>query len=252
MKYLPVILVALLVSACSSSTSKFEEVPEGGSATEVEVQEEVVVEKPAVCVWDNISVREEPSSKAKWVTSVSVGETLTYLGKSAIDSADKDRKYLSIKLADGTEGWSLADFIIVDSEVAVFTEDASIYKRPDLLTKTENVFSKFGIVAISNVEGDWSEVVGKRTDGKWITTGWVKGANLSKQAIDVAVAKFTSSALSKDSEEEQKEALNGILENSDLVTSQFIDDISKMLDDMTEEIVPEEIEEAADSISDAM
>ena len=107
-------------------------------------------------------------------------------------------------------------------------------------------------MAISNVEGDWSEVVGKRTDGKWITTGWVKGANLSKQAIDVAVAKFTSSALSKDSEEEQKEALNGILENSDLVTSQFIDDISKMLDDMTEEIVPEEIEEAADSISDAM
>lgn len=252
MKYLPALIILALATACASSTSKLEEVPEGGSAAESEAPEEVIVEKPAVCIWDNISVREEPQSKAKWLTSVSAGETLTFTGKTAIDSTDKDREYLAVTLADGTEGWSVADFIIVDAEVAVFSEDASIYKRPDLLTKTDKEFSKFGIVAISNAEGDWSEVVGKRADGKWIQKGWVKGSNLSKQPIDVAVAKFTSSALAKETEEEQQEALAEIMENTDLVSSQFIDDISKILDEMAGEMEPAEEMVEADSTSDTM
>lgn len=229
MKFLSTILLSFLFVACSSSTGKFEEVPEGAE----EAEDVVMEEKPAVCVWDKISVREEPNSKAKWVTSISLGESITFLGASAIDSTDKNREYIKVQLADGTEGWSLSDFIVIDSEVAVFLDESSVYKRPDLLTKTEDVFKKFGIVAIANSEGDWLEVVGERADGKWIQKGWVKGANLSKDAIDVAVAKFAGQALDKESDEEKTEALKEILENSDLLNSQFIDDINRILNEMS-------------------
>lgn len=220
MKLLKIAILSLLsgvLTFCSDSskqsTSDSSEVGEVSSET---------AEKPAVCVWDQISVRQEPASKSKWLTSISLGETLTSLGKTAIDSADKNREYVQVRLADGTEGWSIADFIIPEASVGVFLDENAIYKRPDLLTKTEDKFSQLDIVAVKSVEGEWMEVVGQRTGGKWLETGWVKEGNLSQKDIDVAVAKFAKSALTKSSDEEKLEGIEEIINNSDFSSSAFI------------------------------
>lgn len=239
----------ILIISCSGSTSKFEEVPEEGSAAEAP-EEVVVSEKPAVCFWDNISVRQEPKSKGKWLTTISVGEKLTFLGLTAVDSSDQNREYLKVKLADGTEGWSAADFIAVEAEVAVFTEEVNFYNRPDLLTKSDKKFKKFTIVADLGSEGEWTEVKGKREDGKWFQKGWVKATNLSSDAIDIAVAKFADIALRKETDEEKIEALSEIVTNSDFQSSQFITEINTMVNEMQQpEEEPMEMEVSADSVS---
>ena len=229
MKSSPILLALFLFVSCSTATN------DGGgtdeNATE-SVSEPVVEEKPAVCIWNNISVRAEPSAKSKWITSISIGEELTYLGKSAIDSTDKNREYLNIRLADDTEGWSVSDFIVIDGTVAVLLEDKDIYKRPDLLTKSDRAFDMLDIIAISAEQGDWLEVVGKRADGKWIQKGWIKDGELSKKPIDVAVAKFAAAALELESKEAQMEALVEILNNSDFSSSYFITFVEDKLNEL--------------------
>lgn len=189
-------------------------------------------EMPAVCVWDQISVRKEPSSKSKWLTSINIGEKLTALGTTAVDSADKNREYVQVRLADGTEGWSIADFIIPNATVGVFLEDNVIYKRPDLLTKTDDKFSQMDIVAIKSTDGDWMEVVGKRTGATWLTSGWVKNGNLSQSDIDVAVAKFAKPVLAESSSEKKIGGLQEIVDNADFASSAFIPVLHLILENM--------------------
>lgn len=104
---LPFCLI-ILFFACSTTEEKSTDVEETvGEATEVE-------EKTAVCIWDKVAVRETPSSKGKWKTSLSVGEVLTSLGEEAIDTLAKNRKYTKVRLGDGTEGQSvILSFLIV-------------------------------------------------------------------------------------------------------------------------------------------
>lgn len=224
-------LVGFLTYCTGCTGPKNESSGQEGSQVNDPVAE--IKESAAVCIWDKIAVREEPSSKSKWVTSISLGETLTSLGTIALDTLDKDRKYVKVRLADGTEGWSIEDFIIPDAKVGVFQEDNVIYKRPDLLTKTDNKFSQMDIVAIKSVEGEWVEIVGKRSEGKWIESGWVKERNLSQSDIDVAVAKFALSALSKESPDEKIASLQEIIANQDFSSSTFIPLLETKLTELT-------------------
>lgn len=243
------LLVAFACSNYGNETSDAQSQPEATPS----VEEETFVEKPAVCIWDKVSVRSNPQAKGDWLTSISQGETLTFLGPTAVDSSDNNREYVNVRLADGTEGWSVSDFIIVDGEVAVFTSDKDIYQRPDLLTKTDKSFKMLDIVAISIDEGDWLEVVGKREDGKWIQKGWVKNGEISKESIDVAVAKFASIAIASDMEEDQIEGLQDILSNTDFSSSTFIPFIKEKLNEFQEEdeaLMDEEMETDSTALND--
>lgn len=229
--------------------------PQNGSSGQEEAQQPVaeIVETEAVCIWDQIAVREEPTSKSKWLTSISLGETLTSLGTVAIDTLDNDRKYVKVRLADGKEGWSVEDFIIPGAKVAVFQEDNVIYKRPDLLTKTDNKFSQMDIVAVKSTEGEWMEIVGKRSEGKWIESGWVKQGNLSQNDIDVAVAKFASAALNKETPDEKTASIQEILENEDFGSSSFIPLLEAKLAELTpvesaEEVIESDSSEVSESL----
>lgn len=246
------IVIGIFLFSCGSQQGTSETPREEISASEEEkISEEAI---SAVCIWDKIAVREEPSAEGKWLTSISLGESLESLGTVRKDSGDQNREYLKVRLADGTEGWSIADFIVSDAKVAVFLEDNAIYKRPDLLTKTENNFSQMDIVAVKSSEGEWLEVVGKRRDGKWIESGWVKEGRISTDPIDVAVAKFTSAALEKESKEEQIAAIEEILANVDFKASSFLPVLQmKMLElkppsETNKEIVEEEVV-SADTVS---
>ncbi|MBL3658623.1 SH3 domain-containing protein [Fulvivirga sediminis] len=224
-----------LLTYCSSSNESEESSTESENLSNEEAPAAKATEAPAVCVWDNISVRKEASSKSKWLTSISLGESLTSLGNTEKDSLDNDREYTQIQLADGTEGWALSDFIIENAKVGVFLEDVFIYKRPDLLTKTDKKFTQMDIVAIKSTEGDWLEVVGKRTGAKWIQNGWVKKANISEKDIDVAVAKFAKPALNLSNDSKKVAALEEIVGNSDLSSSSFISVINRKLDELSQD-----------------
>ncbi len=229
MKKLSFLFIALLaLDSCNQPTSTQTDTAQAESGT-VEQKAEVA----AVCIWDNLSVRAAADSKSQWLTSISIGESLTLQGESAVDSADNNREYVKVKLADGKEGWTQKTLLVEGGTAAVFTQAVPIYKRPDLLTKTENTFSEMDIVAIKGVQEGWVEVTGKRKEGKWIETGWVKKESLSSNNVDIATAKFSRIALEETDTEKRKQALASIVENPDFAGSAFIPRLQGELEGLT-------------------
>ena len=244
--------ISLLLWNCGGkSKSSFEAVKSEATETEVADEAEAVVEEAeAVCLLDNLSVRATPAKSGKWITGISLGEVVTYVGEQKVDSVTKNT-YYKIKLTGGKEGWSRADFIDVDSKVGVFVQETEIYKRPDLLTKAGKKYSAMDIVAVISTNGEWSEVKGKRSDGKYIESGWVKGGNISDKTVDIATAKFGAAALAKEDPEKQIEAIKEIIENNDLSSSSFIPVLQEKLNEAiaNDEIIVEEIvKQAVDTV----
>lgn len=229
------VLVALLYS-CTPKESQSEENAE--TATVEEATSEVM----AVCVWDGVSVRETPGPKKKYITALSVGETLTYLGE---DTLIEKRTYSKVKLNDEQEGWTMKDFLVLEATPAVVLNETSIYSRPDLLTKKDESFAKMDIVASAETEGDWMKIRGKRTGGKWMDEGWVKAENLSFDQIDIATAKFAKEALGLEDNEAKMQGLKEIIENTDLGDSKFIAGLVVELTELSEqqEVMEEEMPE---------
>ncbi|MCR9253404.1 MAG: SH3 domain-containing protein [bacterium] len=237
MKLQSILAIALPVFLFSCGGGNTTESSNTEESTETTETTEEVVEAPeakvvdAVCIWDKVSVRATPDPKGKWLTSMSIGEKVTFLGETQVDSVDK-KTYYKVKLADDTEGWSRSEFVIPEGTVAVFLKDTEIYKRPDLLTKAEKQYSQMDIVAVKSTQDDWLEVTGKRAEGKWIEKGWVKSGNISQDQIDVAVAKFGTQALAQEDDDKKMEALQEILDNGDLASSQFIPVLAQIVSEM--------------------
>ncbi|MEO1054806.1 MAG: hypothetical protein AAFX87_29505 [Bacteroidota bacterium] len=242
--YLFIIVSSACFMSCSGGEKASESTAEEAEteATPEEAEAEGATDEiAAVSIWENISVKETPVKNGKWITSVAKGESVVFLNETQIDSDDKDREYMKIRLKDGKEGWTRSDFIVANAKAAVFKNDAELYKRPDLLTKADKKFSKMDIVAVKQQQGDWLEIAGKRADGKWIDKGWIKQANLSYDEVDLAVAKSTIKAMAEDNEEKILEGLNAVLEDNDLSTSIFISDIQSLVDEMASEEALEEV-----------
>lgn len=212
-------------------------------------QEEASKNIDAVSIWDGISVREEPSSDGKWVSSISLGEKVLLTGKTAIDSSEENREYVEIILGDEKQGWVVSDFIVEGTAVAVISE-AQIFKRPDLLTKTDKSFTSMDVLALLNTKDEWVEVKGKKQGDKWFSSGWVKRTDLSDNEIDIAVAVYAQKALAIEDEEERTEAIQEILENESFTSSQFMVDLKNELNDLNsqEEDMMAEPTEGMDSV----
>ena len=186
------VLTAFTVTSLVGCSGKAEQ--EAGAldydenTTASQVRKEAQKESPAVSIWDKISVKDNPGKKGKWLTSLSVGESLTFLNETQVDSSDENKTYIKVRLNDGKEGWTRSDFVVPDAKAGVFTQEATIYKRPDLLTKSDVTFSKMDIVAVTETQDDWLKIRGKRTGGTWIDEGWIKASNISYEPTDIATA----------------------------------------------------------------
>jgi hypothetical protein len=220
--------IAIIAVACTGAGSK----TTGGSDS-----------KNAVCIWDNVSLKEAPEESGKWICSISIGEVVTYLGKTQeVKTEKKTVTYVKIRLKDGKEGWAQNDFIILNSKPAAIVENSQIYSRPDLLNKTGKSFSKMDIIAVKSEQDGFLEVAGKRKDGKWIETGWLKGKSLTYDEVDIAVAKFVTKALEISDSQKRQEAINEILNNDDLKASIFISSLVKPKETLKEEDLPDSVE----------
>ncbi|MEQ9217865.1 MAG: SH3 domain-containing protein [Cyclobacteriaceae bacterium] len=220
-----ILLLAIAVYSCGGSQSQSQSET---STTEAAPEEAAPKEVEAVSIWDKISIRETPSDKGEYVTSLSLGEKLTYLGVEET-SAD-DKVFLNVRLNDGTEGWVRSEFVAPEAEPAAFIEETNIYKRPDLLTKTDDKFFKMDIVAVIQVQDTWAEVKGRPTGEKWFKSGWVKADNISYNQIEIAMAKFAQPILSEPFDEETPAKIAEILSNQDLSSSVFTDLLKSALD----------------------
>jgi hypothetical protein len=195
----------------------------------------------AVCIWDIVSLRELPSESSKWITALSLGERVFSLQETAIDSSvAKPVEFIKIKLLDDKVGWVRSDFVILDAKPAVFIADANYYSRPDLMTKSNNAYSRFDIVAAKEEQNGWVEIKGKRSNGTWVEAGYVRPDNLSYEDVDLAVAKFTTASLATKNEEKKIEALREIASNSDFSGSLFLPFIYETIESLTAVIVEEE------------
>src|SRR5690606_19330513 len=171
-----------------------------------------------------IGVRETPQEKGKYITSIYLGEKVTAMGDTASEVVGT-RKYLyeRIRLIDGKEGWVRSDFVAVDAVPAAMLKEATIYKRPDIMTSSGKSFNQMDFVAVRNgsSSGEWSEVIGKRMGDTWFTSGWVRSENLTTQPTDVAFSVFYVKAMELDDEDKRDEAIQQLLRNTDLSSSSF-------------------------------
>lgn len=237
--YLALSLSLIVIINCKNSTNNSE------GLTDESPQEA----KFAVCIWDRAALKETPDEKGKWLESISLGEKCEYLDNTKEDNTgSKSTKYYKVRLQGGKEGWVQATLLALDSKPAALIQNAELYSRPDLLTKTDKMFSKMDIVAVKANQGDFIEITGKRKEGKWVEFGWIKAANVTFSDVDIAVAKFGRKAMNITDSIKRREAIKEIIDNNDFGNSQFINDLNVLIDTISvmepvaEKIEPGEVE----------
>lgn len=220
-------ILAFGLVSCSENENK-------ETAGQTANQEETLKKVDAVSIWDGISVREEPNSDGKWVSSISLGEKVLMTGKTAVDSSEDNREYVEIKLGDDKQGWVVSDFVEEGTAVTAVRE-AQIFKRPDLLTKTDISFNAMDVLVLMETKDEWVEVKGKSQGEKWFWSGWVKRTDLSDNEVDIAVAVYAQKAMEIEDEEKRIEAIQEILENESFTSSQFMVDLKNELNELNNE-----------------
>lgn len=213
---LSILVVSFFASSCGDDNS--------GKKNETEVStSDVNEEVPIVCLWSALSIRETPSQKGKRLTTIYLGELATYLGETQTDASNtkKPVDFVKIRLTDGKEGWAAARFMVVNGKPAAITDLTKLYKRPDILSASKNDFEKMQFVVVTEEKDDWVRVKGIERSVNWYREGWVKKDKITEDNIDIPVAILAAKALSKKDFVNQKEAIEDILANTDLSSSQF-------------------------------
>jgi len=187
----------------------------------------------AICLWKELSLRETAGADGKWLTSALLGEKMDYTGNSeTLEEKGKEITYHQVRLGDGTQGWVRSEFVALNALSGTFTAKSKIYKRPDILTATDNEFDEMDFVAVLSEKDGWYEVKGKRPADKWFVSGYVKSENVSTEEVDVAFSVLYQKAMAKEDETEQQEALAALLEEGSLKQSVFAPQLKEQLEGM--------------------
>lgn len=203
--FIPTVILLASLFNCGSNESTTNTTDEEDLLV---VPDEVV---SGLCMWKEVTIRDTPSEKGKFITTVYRGERFTVTGDSAIENVnDKVRQYHRVKLSDGTEGWMRTDFLAIDGVPATFLELTNIFKRPDDVTQTLKTFDVLEFVAIKSMsESGWCEVKGQPFGQEWFSTGWVKCESLSREKNDIRYSLvYTKAMENKDSLKRETELAN--------------------------------------------
>jgi hypothetical protein len=193
----------------------------------------------AVCISTGTPLREEPRKEGKWISSMILGETLSYLGETVADSANPQQEYYRVELSDGTLAWARAYGILINAAPAAILAETPIYKRPDLVTKTEKSFRILEFVAIITEKDDWVEVVGAEKR----KSGWILKSNLTTGAEDVAVATLAQKDLLDKEGNMIQENLAGFIESLPSANSQLARFLQDQMTTQVESAIEESIQE---------
>lgn len=223
--------MAILFSACKG---------EGGTSDAESGESSDPVEKLlAVSVYDEVAVRAVPEKKGKYLTSLSLGETLTYLGEEKADSTDKSQNFYKVELSDGTVAWARTYGVIVDGQPATITDVTPLYKRPDLVNKTDKVLNPMEFVVIIGEKSDWVEVVGVRKR----KSGWIKKQYLTTKGEDVAVSTLAHKSILDKNGEIKAEEVPEFVKELPFKNSVFNVYLQKIVDEQVNTAIEESIGE---------
>jgi hypothetical protein len=198
-----------------------------GSKTQATTENDLLVVPDEVvsglCLWKEVAIRETPSEKGKFITTVYRGETFTLTGDTASESVnDKDRQYHQVKLSDRTEGWMRTEFLAINGVPATFVTTSNIFKRPNEMTETLKVFDMLDFVAIMSTTGsDWCEVKGKPVGQKWFSVGWVKCQDLSRKEEDIRYSMLYIKAMENDDSVKREAEITNLLSMDGFKESPF-------------------------------
>jgi len=188
--------------------------------TKLKVKEKV----SGVCIWDGIAIREKPSRNSELISTLNLGEAFSYLNTYAIDSSHKNQKYLNIELSDGTVAWAAEFGLIINAQTGVIKAKVPIYKRPDLLTISDEELSPMDILAITEETDDWLKVTGEKKK----INGWIKKSYLSVNEEDIAFALIAKRELAVNDDKSLLDKIQNILDNNPYPTSIFVETLNKI------------------------
>ncbi len=203
--------------------------------------------KQAVCIWNNTPLRKEPKRKGKWISGINLGEKVTYLGESSIDSNYKNREYYKVELSDETRGWAGSFGIVIDASTAAIKNETLLYKRPDMLTASDKTLEPVEFIAITEEKDGWIEVVGSRKRFK----GWIKNENITKNNEDVAISVLAAKEFHKGIKNASIEELETFLEEIPYKNSGFLKILKNNLSEKKAEADEKEMLEAESEMMEA-
>lgn len=183
--------------------------------------------KKGVCVIENTSLRTEPTTKGKWSSSLSLGETVKLESSPIKDPADPKVEYIKVKLSDGTKGYASTWCIVQGAYVGVVQNTAKIYKRPDLLAESNKQFELMNIVAVEEEKDSWIRVTGEgRTK-----SGWIQNESIRKDKEDVVTAVLLRKALSGKGNNIPREEMEAIVSKLPYQDSYFVNKVMEKYED---------------------
>lgn len=200
--------------------------------------------KQGVCIVENTSLRTEPSTKGKWSSSLSLGETVKLESNPIQDTSDPKVEYIKVKLSDGTKGYASTWCIVRGAYVGVIQQTAKIYKRPDLLAESSHQFELMNIVAVEEENDNWIRVTGEGRS----KSGWIQKDSIRKDKEDVVTAVLLRKALRGKGENIPREEMEAIVSKLPYQDSYFVNQVMANYEDdeVNEEgYYDEEIEEGA-------
>lgn len=208
------------------------------SRKNTEVDEEgITLDIPSVCIWDGISVRQEPFRKAGVVSTLNLGELVTYLGISALDSTYKNQVYYHVRLSDERTVWVPAFSLVTDASPAVVIKEVPVYLRPDLLTITDRTLGAMEIIAVVKKSDDWINFYSE----KKIRNGWIKSEALSNNIEDIAFALYARRILNENTNKTLSDKIDSILKYNLYPKAVFVSLIEEIGEKEKERIQIEEI-----------
>jgi len=178
-----------------------------------------------VCVFDGTPVREDPNKKGKFVSSMSLGESVKDLGGTATDAADNNREYFNVELSDGKTGWAPSFGLVRNAVAGAIKEPAIIFKRPDMLTMTKDKFEPMEMVAIGQSKDEWAEVIGEAKKKQ----GWIKKEFITTAKEDIAVAVFALKKMREQSAATAMDRTMDIIANAPFPESYFVQRLKQQM-----------------------
>jgi hypothetical protein len=216
--------VALLVACTSRNNAELEEKKELQAI-------------PSVCIWDKITVRQEPFRKAAVICHLNLGEAVTYLGISAVDSTFKNQVYYHIRLSDDRIAWVPAFSLVTNGTPAVVLKETPVYLRPDLLTITDKNLEAMEIVAVIEKSDDWVNFYSE----KKLRNGWVRSEALSNNMEDIAFSLFAGRILNEQTNKTLTGKIDSIMNYNLYPNSVFVSVLEDIGEKEKERIRIEEI-----------
>ena len=195
---------------------------------EIPSEDKMVTEEKridTISIWDGVALRAEPRRTGKWLASISLGERVFWLGESQIDSTNDQYEYLKVELSDGTVGWASKYVVVVNSRVGAVKKETPVYKRPDPLTMSDEMFEVMDMVAITDEKDGWMEVVGEKRE----KSGWMRLENITTDKGDVTVAILAMKALREKDEIPLYQKIHEIIDKTPYPESIFIPILRQMI-----------------------